>query len=213
MLIQNCTFTANSSPRGRDLACHSYEDQWPSSLDILNCIFWGEEEAETGGNASKKRTTSGNMGYGKRLRNEDGSKIAVRFSDLRGALETIADPHGKVIWGNDNIDADPLFADAQGGDYHLKSKAGRWDPRRGQWREDDVTSPCVDAGDPNSPVGLEGFPNGGRINVGAYGGTPEASKSYSGGTPCAKVIAGDIDGDCRVSLIDFALLASHWLEK
>lgn len=42
---------------------------------------------------------------------------------------------------------------------------------------DDVTSPCIDAGDPNSPVGDEPMPNGGRVNMGAYGGTAEASKS------------------------------------
>ena len=35
----------------------------------------------------------------------------------------------------------------------------------------------IDAGDPNSPVGKEPEPNGGRINMGAYGGTSQASKS------------------------------------
>ena len=45
---------------------------------------------------------------------------------------------------------------------------------------DDVTSPCIDADDPNSHVAFEPFPNGGRINLGAYGGTPEASKSWFG---------------------------------
>jgi L-ascorbate metabolism protein UlaG (beta-lactamase superfamily) len=63
------------------------------------------------------------------------------------------------------------------GDYHLKSQAGRWDPASQSWVKDDVTSPCIDAGDPNSPVGQEPEPNGGRINMGAYGGTKEASKS------------------------------------
>jgi predicted outer membrane repeat protein len=93
------------------------------------------------------------------------------------------------------LQADPLFAnpgfwDANGtlddpnddfwvkGDYHLKSQAGRWDPDSQSWVVDDVTSPCIDAGDPNSPVGLEPEPNGGRINMGAYGGTDQASKSY-----------------------------------
>ncbi|HCO94134.1 MAG TPA: hypothetical protein DIU00_09315 [Phycisphaerales bacterium] len=42
------------------------------------------------------------------------------------------------------------------------------------------TCPCIDAGDPNSPVAFEPFPNGGIINIGAYGGTLEASKSPSG---------------------------------
>jgi len=63
------------------------------------------------------------------------------------------------------------------GDYHLMSEAGRWDPNGLTWITDDATSPCIDSGDPNSPVGEEPVPNGGRINQGAYGGTSQASKS------------------------------------
>ena len=62
------------------------------------------------------------------------------------------------------------------GDYHLKSQAGRWDPTSQSWIIDDVTSPCIDAGDPNSPVAFEPYPNGGVINLGAYGGTAEAAE-------------------------------------
>ncbi len=99
------------------------------------------------------------------------------------------------------------------GDYHLKSQAGRWDPVSRSWVIDDVTSPCIDAGDPSSPVGDEPFPNGGIINMGAYGGTSEASKSYFDGPLCETIIAGDINGDCKVDLKDLALLSSHWLEN
>jgi len=42
---------------------------------------------------------------------------------------------------------------------------------------DDLTSPCIDRGDPNNPVGDEPDPNGGIINMGTYGGTSEASMS------------------------------------
>ena len=79
--------------------------------------------------------------------------------------------------GEDNIDADPLFADPENSDYHLKSQVGRWDLNSQSWVIDDVTSPCIDAGDPGTPIGLEPLPNGGIINMGAYGGTAEASKS------------------------------------
>jgi hypothetical protein len=64
------------------------------------------------------------------------------------------------------------------GDYHLMSEAGRWDLATGTWVQDSVTSPCIDAGDPNSPVEQESLPNGGRINMGAYGGTGQASLSH-----------------------------------
>ncbi len=97
----------------------------------------------------------------------------------------IADTQGSVTYSNiqggwpgeGNIDTDPLFADQSNGDYHLKSQAGRWNPDSQSWIIDEVTSPCIDAGDPSSPVGLEPLPNGGIINMGAYGGTAEASKS------------------------------------
>ncbi|MDP2897017.1 MAG: right-handed parallel beta-helix repeat-containing protein, partial [bacterium] len=63
--------------------------------------------------------------------------------------------------GEGNISLTPHFVDAERGDYHLQS-----------W------SPCVDAGDLASPFGEEPDPNGGRVNMGAYGNTPEAvSKS------------------------------------
>jgi hypothetical protein len=65
-------------------------------------------------------------------------------------------------------------------DYHLKSREGRWNPTKQSWVRDQVTSSCIDAGDPSSSVGLEPSPNGGIINMGAYGGTAQASKSYTG---------------------------------
>jgi hypothetical protein len=99
------------------------------------------------------------------------------------------------------------------GDYHLKSQAGRWDPNGQTWVQDDVTSPCIDAGDPSTPIGNEPFPNGGIVNIGAYGGTAEASKSYFGKPVCETIVAGDINGDCKVDSVDFAIMAFHWLEK
>lgn len=130
--------------------------------------------------------------------------------------------------GEGNIDADPCFADPGyrdpngspddanddfwvDGDYHLKSQAGRWDPNSQVWTIDDVTSPCIDAGDPMTSIGHEPFPNGGIVNMGAYGGTTEASKSYFGEPPCETIVAGDINGDCEVNFKDFAFVALHWL--
>jgi len=77
---------------------------------------------------------------------------------------------------------------------------------------DDVTSPCIDAGDPMTPIGLELFPNGGIINMGAYGETAEASKSYFAEPLCETIVAGDVNGDCRVNFEDFRVMALHWLE-
>ena len=96
------------------------------------------------------------------------STATVTYSDVQGSWP-----------GLGNIDADPLFADPDNGDYHLKSKTGRWDPSSQTWVEDNLTSPCIDKGDPDSPVGAEPVPNGGIINLGAYGGTAQASMTLS----------------------------------
>ncbi|HWA75261.1 MAG TPA: right-handed parallel beta-helix repeat-containing protein [Polyangiaceae bacterium] len=70
---------------------------------------------------------------------------------------------------------DPLFADPENGDFHLMSAAGRWDPKTKAWVTDDVTSPCIDAGDPDTNVLTEPEPNGGRVDMGNFGGEAEAS--------------------------------------
>jgi hypothetical protein len=67
---------------------------------------------------------------------------------------------------------------------------------------DDVTSLCIDADDPMSPIGLEPFPNGGFINMGAYGCTSKASKSYFGKPLCDTIFAEAINGDCQVDRAD-----------
>jgi len=100
------------------------------------------------------------------------STATVTYSDVQGSWP-----------GLGNIDADPLFVSlywissnsTYAGDYHLKSQAGRWDLGSQTWVQDNVTSPCIDKGDPASPVGNEPVPNGGIINMGAYGGTAQAS--------------------------------------
>lgn len=76
-----------------------------------------------------------------------------------------------------NISIDPCFADPDNRDYHLKSQAGRWDPISQSWVQDDITSPCIDTGDPDTDIGEEPSSNGDIINMGAYGGTSQASKS------------------------------------
>jgi hypothetical protein len=68
------------------------------------------------------------------------------------------------------------------------------------------------AGDPAAAIMQEPMPNGGIVNMGAYGGTAEASKSWFGGPDCRVIITGDLNGDCVVNLADVALMAVHWLE-
>jgi len=156
--LTNCTFGANSAASGNALACTPDDSglQAPGTLDVVNCILWDD---------------------GDEIVNDDSSIITIAYSNVQDGLA--AEP-----WpGEGNMDADPCFADPSRQDYHLKSQAGRWDPKSQRWVQDTVTSPCIDAGDATTPVGLEPLPNGGIINMGAYGGTAEASKSYAGLNP------------------------------
>jgi hypothetical protein len=92
------------------------------------------------------------------------------------------------------------------GDYHLKSEAGRWDPNQQKWVQDDFTSPCIDAGDPNSALVAELWPHGNRVNIGAYGNTTQASWSLSDVGNIA-----DLNYDGWVDYEDMALLTGKWL--
>ncbi len=109
--------------------------------------------------------------------------INSTYNDLQIITPNIGNNSYNNLWGNINnsggglgsISSDPLFADPANFDFHLKSQAGRWNGT--SWVTDSVTSPAIDAGDPTSDYSNEPEPNGGRVNMGAYGNTTEASKS------------------------------------
>jgi len=137
---------------------------------VINCIIWDCPQPVT-------LTDSSNTQIEDR-----GSHITVKYSDIEGGQSgiSVSGNQSTVTWGQGNIDTDPRFVAVSNGDYHLKSSAGRWDAAGEIWTQDNVTSPCIDAGDPDSPVAFEPYPNGGIINMGVYGGTNKASKSPSG---------------------------------
>jgi len=119
---------------------------------------------------------------------------------------------GTVNWGPGNMEAEPCFAqmgdETTAGDYHLRSEAGRWDPPSRKWVQDEATSRCIDAGGPDSPWAGELWPHGKRIDMGAYGGTPQASLSLS-----ALGIAPDFDHNGTVDPRDLQMLADAWLSQ
>ncbi len=126
---------------------------------------------------------------------------------------------GGAVSGPHALVKNPAFASAGNwtgdqytpGDYHLLSKSGRYDPDQQQWFYDSIDSPCIDAGDPNSTIGDEPYPNGDIPNLGAYGRTEQASKSSAGQQiVCTEQIKQDLDGDCKVDYRDTAIFAAHW---
>ena len=163
IFLQNCTFNDNFADNdgGGIYYLASDEGYFSRQLKIVNCILWDDAPEE--------------LSYpGESLFWDYGETVVVLYSNVQGGFP-----------GKGNIDMDPVFADPNNDDYHLKSTAGRRtsassvepDPTSQSWVIDQTSSPCIDAGDPNISVGLERFPNGGRINMGAFGGTPEASLS------------------------------------
>lgn len=107
--------------------------------------------------------------------------------------------------GTPGIISDDFWVD---GDYHLQSQAGRWNPSSQSWVTDANISPCIDTGDPNSDWTAELWPHGKRINMGAYGGTPQASMSLSTAGNIANL---DNDPCDTIDFNDLALFAGKWL--
>lgn len=191
-IVINCIFTSNSA---KNYGGGIYNVVYGSAT-LINCILWGNSALD-----------------GNEIALEYYSSINVDYCDVQAGLTGIYyDSSSTINWGAGNIDIDPNFVDPENNDYHLKSQAGHWDETTETWISDNYTSPCIDAGNPLTPIGWEPYPNGGVVNMGAYGGTTEASKSYFGTPPCEEPIVGDNNGDCRVDMIDFGLMALHWLE-
>ncbi|MBN2593639.1 MAG: hypothetical protein JXA81_09050, partial [Sedimentisphaerales bacterium] len=159
----NCTFCENRAiHNGRAIFTMA-----TSGPFLINCILWGSEGHQVD---SRAIVSYSNISY---LKYPEDNRVGNIHAD-----PMFADPGYWDTNGTPNNSEDDLWID---GDYHLKSQAGRWDPNSESWIQDDVTSPCIDAGDPNSDWSGETWPHGGRINMGAYGGNREASMSLDTG--------------------------------
>lgn len=199
--IINCTFVSNIE--GDSVAGINHRGDG----DIKNCIFW-DDRAEGGSNIYLD-----SLEY-----------VSFESNNIKGGIEKVSyDPESQIFIKN-NIDADPLFADPGYwhdnetsndteddyfvyGDYHLKSQAGRWDQLEEVWVEDDVTSPCVDAGSLTTDYINEPFPHGRRANMGVYGNTEFASKSLSD-VSGSRTITVSLDGTGDYDRIQRAIKAA-----
>ncbi|MFC1781985.1 S8 family serine peptidase [Planctomycetota bacterium] len=194
-VISNCTIFANSASLGGGIHCQAA--CYPT---IINSIMWGDSPEEISIIESTPWVT---------------------YCDVQGGWP-----------GLGNIDEEPLFA-APGywdpnstpgnpdddfwvaGDYHLQSRGWRWDSQAELWIWDEPTSRCIDAGNPGSSLGEERLiilpmaPNKWaknlRINMGAYGGTAEASMAQP-----IWILRADINNDGMVNLVDFAHQVQDW---
>jgi hypothetical protein len=196
------TFYGNvttQGPAGGIYCQRPFTDPWAGyvpggTLTVRNCIFWANRAPNEG---QKEPVTD----YPAQI-NAEPNAATVEYCCVEGWTPQYG--------GTGNLGVDPLFVAPDQNDFHLQSQAGHWDSAFQAWVLDGITSPCIDAGDPNSPVEQEPFPNGGLVNLGTFGGTSEASKSWFGTEPCAGVNAADLNGDCRVDAEDYRLAVLRW---
>ncbi len=175
--LESCTFHDNVTSR-RGGAIKIYWGNGVEDHVIKNCILWNNRltDPPTGDFGGWEIALQEDLGYNPITLN---MSYTVWSPDSSGdRLYNYFEEAPTITALNDLLEADPAFADAAGGDLHLKSKAGRW--QSGLWVFDAVNSPCIDAGNPNDVYALEPVPNGGRINMGAYGNTDQASRSGEG---------------------------------
>jgi autotransporter-associated beta strand protein len=117
--------------------------------------------------------------------------------------------YNSIIGNGDNYqidgctDVDPIFADIN--TFHLSSPYGQYTNgffSGGSWVNGVEFSPAIDAGHSASPFSREPDPNGGRVNLGAYGDSPVASKSRpmavrnlapTGISPISAILRGQLD--------------------
>jgi hypothetical protein len=153
----NCTVSGNRA--GPDGAVLSFAD---SEATVVNSIVWGNE--------------------GSSLTVGHGATPGILYSDVAGdwsgpGIIDLNPSFARPGSWRSNGTEDPSDDTWVEGDYHLQSQYGRLDSEIEAWVLDVVTSPCIDAGDPQSMSGRELEPNGGRANLGMYGATQQASKS------------------------------------
>ena len=160
--VTNCTFTSNTGTYGGG----GMWNRLLSDPTATNCIFWGN-----------------GLGGGQIYNVEDSTPV-VTYSDVQ--LGT-----GEPWFGTGCIDADPMFADADG-----RLLAG---------------SPCIDAGnDAAVPSGvttdLDGNPRiqGACVDMGAFealAATPEMMLAGLKAYILQQVVLGNIDAEMEVSLL------------
>ncbi|MHC4529890.1 MAG: right-handed parallel beta-helix repeat-containing protein [Planctomycetota bacterium] len=119
--VKNCIFSQNTAV---DWGCGGAIDNEGSSAEITGCTFYANT-ADYGGaiyNSNSSTTVSNCILWADSA--PDSPEIygdsTVSYSDVEGGFAGVG-----------NIDADPCFADAVGGDFHLLDG-----------------SPCIDTGDP-----------------------------------------------------------------
>ncbi len=181
-VIENCTLANNIAQIAGGGAYIDYVAVLGQSGAIRNSILWSNSPVDLFRSSSVGNTS-----------------LVVEYSNL-----------GEVWSGLGNLSVNPLFSDSEHGDYHLLSYTGRYIGAN-QWLYDTVSSPCIDAGDPQESIASERTPHGRRINMGAYGGTSQASRG-NGAMIFHVDLYGGSDSNLGLSRDDAVASINHAVE-
>jgi hypothetical protein len=187
--VTNCTFAGNSATFGGGM--YNYGND--PNANVTNCTFAGNSAVASGGgmyNYQGNSTLTNCILWGNTASDPNNLQIynnesypAVSYSDIQG---------DELYPGTGNIDADPLFVDADNGDLRLQ--AG---------------SPCIDTG---SNVAV---PTGITIDL---AGEPRIIDGHCDANSVVDMgayeyyLVGDLNTTCGVDIDDLTLFVSYWLQ-
>ncbi len=158
-ILINCIFHNNTSLENVGGGVSNYTT---SSPILINCTFYNNSAVIGGGlwNGGATSTVTNCIFWADTPDEFFGNISNVSYSNIQGGYE-----------GFGNIESDPLFLDPDNDDFHLG-----------------YDSPCIDVGDPNSPLD----PDGTITDMGAY------YFDQNGDCP----VQGDVSGDGNLDVID-----------
>ena len=180
--ISNCLFIENVTTSSSGIL-YNYVSSAPV---VVNCTF-ANNTAKSDGvivNSESSLTMTNSIVWGNNyntITNMSGSSAVVTYTDFQGGYT-----------GTGNINITPMFTDTNSDDYHLQPG-----------------SQCIDVGNdsavPENVIGdMDGTPRiidgncdaVARVDMGCY----EFSHKWF----------GDLNEDCKVNLLDIAVLGNHW---
>jgi hypothetical protein len=207
--VVNCEFI-NNSALNNGAAISNLDDSSPT---IINCTFKGNlSSASVGGilDSNNCHPTISNCilwdNTAPQIYDDLSSAATINYSDVQGGWA-----------GTGNIDADPLFVNADGWDGVI----GTLDDNLRLLSD----SPCVDAGDntifANDTADLDADSNTTEPTPLDLDNRPRYADGDCNGTVIVDMgayefaypYAGDFDGDCNVEFLDFAILANSWFQN
>lgn len=190
-----------------------------SSASVTNCTVVGNQASGLEGDGSSQFTAVNCIIAWNGTSGITAGSSATATSRYNNVYSNGKKNYGDTEVGEGDMQENPWFAGNgfwsggvwHEGDYHLLSTVGRWDPDLESWVIDPIGSPCLDKGDPDMLFGDEPYPHGGRLNLGVYGGTVEASKSEGVKPICIAYPTMDFNKDCKVDQADLDIFMEQWL--